>query len=136
MVTPGRIALVPVEDAASEFPYVAESSAVVTEPETVLRFRLTATDPLSLEALRYARRAMIREEATRGLDEGEASFESAVFSATEIIWAAPPRERDRCMRKLAELLARANLALEELRRQPEPPVPASARPSPGARIRS
>ena len=92
-----------------------DSSAARLEPETLtLRFRIRATDDLGLEALRYARRAMLREEWTRGLEEGEPSLEDAVFSALEVVWSIPADERARCRAKLDELLERANRALAEL----------------------
>jgi hypothetical protein len=130
------IALIPVEDASPDFPRTSGSVAVpVEDPLVTLRFRLTSADPISLEALRYARRAMLREESTRGLEEGEASLEEASFSAFEIVWRVPDGQRERCLRILEELVARANLALDELRRQPPDSVPGGARMSPGARIR-
>jgi hypothetical protein len=43
-----------------------------------LRFALQVEDAQDLEALRYARRAMIREERTRGLDWDEPSMEQPV----------------------------------------------------------
>ena len=47
--------------------------------------------PDSLEALRYARRSMLREEWTRGIEEGEPSLEEAIFSAFEVVWSVPGR---------------------------------------------
>ncbi|MFY9550001.1 MAG: hypothetical protein WAU32_02525 [Thermoanaerobaculia bacterium] len=76
--------------------------------------RIRTTDDTSLEALRYARRAMLREEWTRGLEDGEPSFEGAVFSAFEVVWSIPAAERARCRAKLDELLERANRVLSEL----------------------
>lgn len=91
------------------------SSAAVLEAGSVtLRFRLTATDDTSLEALRYARRAMLREEWTRGVEDDEPSLEEAIFSAFEVVWAVPVRFRERCRAKLEELVARANRALADL----------------------
>ena len=78
-----------------------------------LRFRLIA-EAESLEALRYARRSMLREEWTRGTEDGEPSLEEAIFSAFEVVWTVPADERDRCRTKLAELVERANRALTEL----------------------
>ena len=78
-----------------------------------LRFRLSA-DPDSLEALRYARRSMLREEWTRGIEEGEPSLEEAIFSAFEVVWSVPADEQERCREKLAELVDRANRTLAEL----------------------
>lgn len=78
-----------------------------------LRFRLSS-DADSLEALRYARRSMLREEWTRGIDEGEPSLEEAIFSAFEVVWSVPAGEGERCRAKLAELVDRANRALADL----------------------
>jgi|KBSSwiStaDraftv2_1062776.scaffolds.fasta_scaffold966387_2 hypothetical protein len=79
-----------------------------------VRARLSSSDAETLEALRYARRAMLREEWTRGTEEGEPSLEDAVFSAHDVVWSVPEYERERCLEKLDELLRRANRALIEL----------------------
>jgi hypothetical protein len=79
-----------------------------------LRCRLLATDNASLEALRYARRAMLREEWTRGVEEGEPSLEDAVFSALDVTWSVRASESERGRAKLAELVDRANRARTEL----------------------
>jgi hypothetical protein len=78
-----------------------------------LRFRLSCSDDRSLDALRYARRAMLREEWTLGVDEDEPSLEEAVFSASDIAWSVPVLSRARCRKKLEELVARANRALAD-----------------------
>jgi hypothetical protein len=80
-----------------------------------LRFSLLIEDPQGLEALRYARRAMIREERTRGLEWDEPSMEEPVFTTTEIHWIAPYAQAAWCREKLAELISRANRAREALR---------------------
>ena len=81
-------------------------------PETVtLRFLLSADDDNSLEALREARRALLREEWTRGRDSDEPSLEEAVFSATEILWVVLPSQLEWCRKKLEELRLRANRLL-------------------------
>src|SRR5262245_12025687 len=93
----------------------SDSSAPRLESETLtLRYRIRAVDEVGLEALRYARRAMLREEWTRGLEDGEPSLEEAVFSVFEIVWSVPAGERDRCRAKLSQLLERANRALDEM----------------------
>jgi len=79
-----------------------------------IRARLSSSDPETLEAVRYARRAMLREEWTRGAEEDEPSLEDAVFSAYDVVWAVPELERRRCLEKLDELLRRANRARLEL----------------------
>lgn len=78
-------------------------------PVMALRFRIE-TDPVGLEALRHARRALLREEATRGLDLDEPSLEQAVFSPAEIVWEILPTQRARCLEKLEELVSRARRA--------------------------
>jgi hypothetical protein len=81
-----------------------------------LRFRVAAADARDLEALRYARRAMLREEWTLGIDPEGARLGDAVFSPTAISWAVTPEERDRCEARIAELVVRANRALGEIGR--------------------
>lgn len=79
--------------------------------EITVRCRLSAGDGPALEALRYARRAMLREEWTRGIEEGEPSLEDAIFSAHDVVWRVPEEDRERCLQKLDELMRRANRAL-------------------------
>ena len=79
-----------------------------------LRFRLASSDDRSLEALRYARRAMLREEWTLGVDEDEASLEEAVFSAFDVVWSVPALARESSRAKLEELVARANRVLADM----------------------
>jgi hypothetical protein len=93
----------------------AGSSAPRLEDARVtLRFRLVSTDDRSLEALRYARRAMLREEWTRGAEPGEALLEEAVFSAFDVVWSVPSLARESGRAKLEELVARANRALADM----------------------
>jgi hypothetical protein len=100
--TPGSVA----RSGSSTAEHLAEATCT-------LRFRLSA-DSDSLEALRYARRSMLREEWTRGIEDGEPSLEEAIFSAFEVVWSVPEEERERCREKLAELVERANRTLAEL----------------------
>ena len=110
-----QIQLAEIDGPSNRHAFTAGSSAPQLADATVtLRFRLTSTDPRSLEALRYARRAMLREEGTRGVEEGEPSLEEAVFSADEIVWSAEEGEQGRCRAKLDELVTRANRALADL----------------------
>jgi hypothetical protein len=110
-----RLAFSEVEEAGHAPGPSSDSSAPRLEPESLtLRYRIRSVDDVGLEALRYARRAMLREEWTRGLEEGEPSLEDAVFSVFEILWSVPAGERDRCRAKLSQLLDRANRALEEM----------------------
>jgi hypothetical protein len=91
-----------------------DSSAPSLEEHGVtLCFRLTVPDEASLEALRYARRSVLREERTLGVDEGEPLLEEAEFSVSEVRWRVPAGARERCLEKLADLVGRANRALEQ-----------------------
>ena len=109
------IALSEIEETVQPIGRSAGSTAPVLEGGTVaLRFRFLSTDADSLEALRYARRAMLREEWTRGVEPGEASLEDAVFSALDVAWSVPIGEQQRSRAKLLELVERANRAVAEL----------------------
>jgi hypothetical protein len=109
------IAISEVEDGPERIAWSGETSAPQLSPAMcTLRFRLVSDDSDSLEALRYARRSMLREEWTRGIEAGEASLEDAIFSAFEIVWSVPAHERQRCREKLSELVERANRTLTEL----------------------
>jgi len=126
-----RILLTAVEDAPEPVAFSTGSSAPALErPSVTLRFRLTATDETSLEAVRYARRSMLREERTLGIEDGEPSLEGAVFSATEIQWRVPRPQRGRCLEKLTDLVGRANRALEQVRSIPALPPEAETRRQP------
>ena len=80
-----------------------------------LRFQLQFAEPADLEALRYARRAMIRAERTRGLEWDEPSLEDPPFTATEIRWFVLASQAAWCREKVSELVARANRAREQMR---------------------
>ena len=108
------IALELEERTGSSLPaYVGGSTALApSDGDTVtLRFRITATDDESLEALRHARRSLLREEWTLGFDPEEPSLEEAVFSVTDVVWTVRTSQRESCLRKLGELTARARRAL-------------------------
>lgn len=83
-------------------------------PRVTLRFLVSASGLHGLEALRNARRALLREEWTRGRGPDEPSLEDAVFSSTEIHWDVRPDQRTWCLEKLEELRRRANLLLTEV----------------------
>ena len=68
-----------------------------------------------MEALRYARRAMIREERTRGLEWDEPSMEDPSLAGHEIRWFALASQAAWCRQKVAELVERANRAVAEMR---------------------
>lgn len=87
---------------------------LVDEPKVTLRFLVSVDGGAGLEALRFARRSLLREEWTRGREADEPSLEDAVFSASEILWAVNPAQRPWCLEKLEELRRRANLLLAEV----------------------
>jgi hypothetical protein len=104
-----------IEEAPDPAPFNGNSAAPrLAEPTLTLRCRLLTTDQDSLEALRYARRAMLREEWTRGLEEDEPSLEDAVFSAFEVTWSVRASAAASVRSKLAELVERANRARADL----------------------
>ena len=80
-----------------------------------LRFDLKLASPGDLEAIRYARRAMIREERTRGIEWDEPSMEDPNLNATEIRWFVLTSQVAWCRQKVEELVERANRAREALR---------------------
>lgn len=80
-----------------------------------LRFEIVVLGDDALEALRYARRAMIREERTRGLEWDEPSMEDPSFAGRELRWFALASQGAWCRQKIGELVERANRALLELR---------------------
>jgi hypothetical protein len=110
-----RIAITEVTASPSAHPASSGSTAARLEPGFVtLRFRLVSSDERSLEALRYSRRAMLREEWTRGVEEGQPSLEEAVFTAFDVVWTVPAGARDRSRELLEELVVRANRALADM----------------------
>ena len=94
------------------------TAALKPSPDALLtlRFAISALDPAGLDALRHARRSILREEWTLGRDPDEPSLESATFSASEVTWTVPSSQRDRCLERLVELETRANRALRDLKR--------------------
>jgi hypothetical protein len=68
-----------------------------------------------MQAVRYARRAMIREERTRGLEWDEPSMEDPTLSGSELRWFALASQAAWCRQKLAELVDRANRAVAQIR---------------------
>src|SRR5215467_8257000 len=94
-----------------------DALAVRIDPSrrATLRFSLLLDDAGDLEALRYARRAMIREERTRGLEWDEPSMEHPTFTPTEIRWFVLASQAAWCREKIAELVDRANRAREAMR---------------------
>ena len=80
-----------------------------------LRFALKLGAPGDVEALRYARRAMIREERPRGIEWDEPSMEDPSFTSNEIRWFVLTSQVAWCRQKVAELIERANRAREAMR---------------------
>jgi hypothetical protein len=80
----------------------------------LLRFEMACSGDPALEALRYARRAMIREERARGLEWDEPSMEDPSLSGAELRWFALASQAAWCREKVAELVERANRALADL----------------------
>jgi len=83
--------------------------------QVTLRFALTIPGPDGLEALRYARRTMIREERTRGLEWNEPSMEQPIVTPTEIHWPVFASDAAWSREKIRELIERANRAHEVMR---------------------
>jgi hypothetical protein len=79
-----------------------------------LRFRLQYDSEEDLDALRYARRLMIREEHLRGLEWEEPSIEDAEFTALDVSWPALASQAAWCREKMGELVGRANRVRREL----------------------
>ena len=105
------------------FPSVGDPSdrlALRIDPtrRIVLRFRLEFENERDLDAIRYARRSLIREERTRGLEWEEPSIEDAVFSLSSVSWAALASQAAWCRDKMALLIERANRVREELDQPP------------------
>jgi hypothetical protein len=80
----------------------------------MLRFHVSLQGEDEMEALRYARRAMIREERTRGLEWDEPSMEDPTLSGSEIRWFVLAAQAAWCRQKMSELIDRANRAVEEI----------------------
>lgn len=110
-----QIGLVEVSGGAQLEPIGAAAPLGYADGSTVtLRFLLSELDEKGLEALRDARRSLLREETTRGREPDEPSLEDAIFSPREIHWVVRPEQRPWCIEKLEELRRRANLLLTEL----------------------
>ena len=115
-MSPVDIAEIAAPEAAT--PSRGSAAPALSNRTVTLRFRLLSAGDRGLEALRYARRAMLREEWTRGLLEGEPSLEDAVFTASSVSWSVPLEAIAASRAKLEELVARANRALVEMSSAP------------------
>ncbi len=94
-----------------------EAVAIRYDPSrrVMLRFQLDLCEPDHIEALRYARRAMIREERRRGLEWDEPTMDTLTFTPREIRWFVLASQGAWCREKVAMLIGRAN----RLRKAPE-----------------
>lgn len=79
-----------------------------------LQFAIAATESPEIDAIRHARRAMLREEWTLGRAPDEPSLEEAVFSPVGVVWVVPADQQAWCLQKMGDLAARADRALEAL----------------------
>jgi hypothetical protein len=98
-----------------ETPGSEGSSALSPDPAglVVVRFRIHAGES-GLEALRHARRSMLREDWTIGRRDEEPSLEDAVFSNDAIVWPVWAEQRKMCLAKIVELEARVERTFAEL----------------------
>lgn len=84
------------------------------DPCVTLRFLISATESPEIDAIRHARRAMLREEWTLGRAPDEPSLEEAVFSSVGIVWEMPADQQAWGLQKMEDLAARSKRALEAL----------------------
>ena len=80
----------------------AQALRIDLSRHVTLRFRLNLVGTEDVEALRYARRAMIREERTRGLEWDEPSMEHPTFTPTEIRWFVLASQAAWCREKVSD----------------------------------
>lgn len=107
------IGFIETSDTASVFGGdVGDQVALRLDPtrRCMLRFEIRLSQGDDMEALRYARRAMIREERSRGLEWDEPSMEDPTFTGREIRWFALVSQASWCRQKIADLFERANRA--------------------------
>lgn len=86
----------------------------------MLRFQVSVDGEGEMEALRYARRMMIREERTRGLEWDEPSMEDPTLSGSEIRWFVLAGQAAWGRQKMSELVERANRAVQDIRNSQPP----------------
>jgi hypothetical protein len=101
---------------ASPPPMLSGSAALDLQDDrsVTIRFKVEAADGPAMDAIRHARRAMLREEGTIGRGPDEPSLEEAVFSPIGVEWEVPARQQAWCLQKMDDLVARAVRALEAL----------------------
>ncbi|HMF08959.1 MAG TPA: hypothetical protein VKJ00_07470 [Thermoanaerobaculia bacterium] len=97
--------------AGEQLGILAGSNALDLEDSGVVHFAIEIADDAELDALCHARRAMLREERTRGRQWDEPSLEEAVFTRSEISWRVRPGQRSWCLQKIEELNDRSNQLL-------------------------
>jgi hypothetical protein len=92
------------------------SVALAAAPDARITLRISIEAPglSGLEALKHARRSILREEWTLGAEPGTPTLQTAEFSSSEIVWTVPLTHVERCLEKVAELEARANRALAQI----------------------
>ena len=114
-----EIGLIEVTEEAQRLVAGADAPDAGDGSTLTLQFLLSVNGGEGLEALRYARRSLLREERTLGRNGDEPSLEDAVFSAAQIVWIVGIGQRLAALEKLEELRRRANLLLSELERGPQ-----------------
>jgi hypothetical protein len=104
-------------EASSAGSELRDAVALRVDPtrRVMLRFQIALQADDELEALRYARRAMIREERTRGLEWDEPTMEDLSLAGHEVRWFVLASQAAWCRQKVAELVQRANRAVAEMR---------------------
>lgn len=129
LILPGGTSFATLKRNVSEIDLVevsgeVQSSLTVTDARPLdvttetLRFLVSLDGYAALEALRFARRSLLREEWTRGREPDEPSLEDAVFTSSDIVWIVGPGQRPGALAKLEELRRRANLLLSQMDRAP------------------
>ncbi len=111
-------ALIVLEGISTDGPGASSSGSaaldLAEEPSVTLRFAFGETDSPAIDAIRHARRSMLREEWTLGRGPGEPSLEDAVFSPVGVVWVVPADQQSWCLQKMEDLAARAERSLEAL----------------------
>jgi hypothetical protein len=72
----------------------------------MLRFQVAFQADDEMEAIRYARRSMIRDERTKGLEWDEPSMEDLTLAGSEIRWFCLVSQAAWCRQKMTESVDR------------------------------